>query len=170
MYRAIVVVAIAFALLVPSASADTNYEIVRDASIGGFPRNGLVAKAIEVFGAPAARQIDGDNCSLTWGEHGVVMETYFLNFGNEGPNPCGPQGRHKSTTVSGERWKTSKKLEIGDPLARMRMLYPRAQKEAPNRWRLLTRRSFGISFPSLEVTLKRGRVFSFKVYGPRTLG
>jgi len=169
MYRAIVVI-VAFAVLVPSASAKTDYVIVRDASIGGFPRNGLVAKAIEVFGTPAERQIDGDNCRLSWGAHGVVMDTYYLNFGNEGPNPCGPQGRHKSTTVSDERWRTSKGLEIGDPLSKLRTMYPRAQKESPSAWRLTTRRSFGISFPSLEARVRRGRVASFIIYGPRTLG
>lgn len=163
-------IVVAFVIFVPAASAETDYVVVRDASIGGFPRNGLVAQAIEVFGTPAERQIDGDTCRLSWGAHGVVMDTYFLNFGNEGPNPCGPQGRHKSTKVSGERWRTSKKLEIGDPLSKLRMLYPRAQKESPTRWRLLTRRSFGISFPSLEATIKRGRIISFTVYGPRTLG
>lgn len=168
MYRAIVAI-VAFVVFVPSASAKTDYMIVRDASIGGFPRNGLVAQAIEVFGTPGARQIDDDNCTLSWGEHGVVMETYFLNFGNEGPNPCGPQGRHKKTTVTGERWRTSKELEIGDTVSKLRMLYPRAQKEAPNRWRLLTRRSFGISFPSLEATVRRGRIVSFTVHGPRVL-
>ena len=130
----------------------------------------MVAQAIQVFGEPSARQIAGDTCRLSWGEHGVVMETYYLNLGNEGPNPCGPRGRHKQTTVTGERWRTLKKLEIGDPLSKLRMLYPRAQKESATRWRLATRRSFGISFPSLEATLKRGRVVSFTVHGPRTLG
>lgn len=169
MYRAIVVIA-AFAVLIPSASAKTDYVIVRDASIGGFPRNGLVAQAIEVFGTPAERQIDGDNCRLSWGAHGVVMETYFLNFGNQGPNPCGPQGRHKATTVKGEKWRTSKGLEIGDPVTELRKLYPRAAKETASSWRLLTRREFGLSFSSLVATVKRGRVVSFTVYGPRALG
>lgn len=123
-----------------------------------------------MFGTPAARQIDGDTCKLTWGAHGVTMETFYLNLGNEGPNPCGPQGRHRSTTVSGEKWKTSKGLEIGDSLADLRKLYPRSLRETPVSWRLLTRREFGLSWPSLEAKVRGKRVVAFKVYGPRVLG
>jgi len=169
MYRVIGVI-VAFLVTVPLAFAETDYLIVRDVKIGGFPRDGVVAKAIEVFGEPTDRQNAGDTCLLRWPSHGIVMNTYYLNQGNEGPDPCGPQGRHTSTTVTDRRWRTSAGLKIGDSLGRLRGLYRKAKKDGPSQWRLTTRSFVGLPFPGLEARLKNGRVVSFTVFGPRTLG
>lgn len=165
MYRAILVFT-AFALFVPVAFAKTDYVIVRDVTVGGFPRAGTVRQAIEVFGAPTTQEKGAfDKCTLSWRSHGVVMETYYTNAISD---PCGPDGRHSKTTVTDRRWRTSTGLKIGDQLGKLRQLYPKAQKDAPGTWRLTTRPLAGLPFPGLEARLKNGRVISFTVYGPRS--
>ncbi len=164
MYRAAIILLLALAF-VPLAAAETNYVIVGDLSIGGFPRTGTVQEAIEVFGTPASRENQAyDKCTLTWPSHGVVMETFYTNATL---NPCGPEGRHVKTTVTDRRWRTSKGLRIGDSLRKLRQLYPKAKKEAPGRWRLITRPLAGLPYPGLEARIKNGRVTAFTVYGPR---
>lgn len=167
MYRGVSIVILAtLALFVPAAVAAPTFVIVRDVSVGGFPRDGKVQKAIAVFGQPATRESPRyDQCRLTWPSHGVTMWSYYTNATRD---PCGPEGRHASTTVTDRRWRTSAGLKIGDPLRRLRQLYPRARKDAPGRWRLTTRMFAGVPFPGLEARIVNGRVASFTVYGPRS--
>lgn len=167
MYRGVSIVILAtLALFVPTAVAAPTFVIVRDVSVGGFPRDGKVQKAIAVFGQPQTRDNYAyDRCRLTWPSFGVTMETYYTNATLD---PCGPSARHWSTTVSDRRWRTSAGLRIGDPLRKLRQLYPRARKDAPGRWRLTTRMFAGVPFPGLEARIVNGRVLSFTVYGPRS--
>lgn len=166
MYRAVALVA-ALAFLVPAAAAaEPTFVIVRDVSIGGFPRDGTVRRAIAVFGQPAKRENDAyDTCRISWPAYGVTMQTYYTNATLD---PCGPDGRHASTTVTDRRWRTSAGLKIGDPLRRLRALYPRASKAAPGRWQLTTRMVAGLPFPGLEAKVVNGRIISLTVYGPRS--
>lgn len=165
MYKMAVLVLALFAI-VPTALAKTSYVITGDVSIGGFPRDGSLEQALDVFGNPTSRRSDGyELCTLVWRSSGVTMERIYT-LGQV--DPCGPEGRHKRTSVTDRRWKTSKGLEIGDPVRELRKLYPKAQKEAPTRWRLTTRRFAGIPYPGLEATVKNGRVSSFTVWGSRS--
>lgn len=166
MYRALLTVALGATVVVAAAGAKTNYVITGDTSVGGFPRDGTVQQAIQVFGRPTTRELVGfDTCALAWRAHAVVMKTYYT-LGTL--DPCGPSGRHTSTTVTSKRWKTSKGLEIGDPLRELRRLYPKARKDAPGKWRLTTRPFAGIPYPGLEATVKNGRVVALTVYGPKS--
>lgn len=166
MYRVGVAVVLAVLVAVPAALGKTDYVIKGDVSVGGFPRDGTVQQAIAVFGRPTTRELVGfDTCTLSWRAHGVVMKTYYT-LGTL--DPCGPSGRHASTTVTTKRWKTSKGLDIGDPLRELRKLYPKAQKDAPGKWRLTTKPFAGIPYPGLEATVTNGRVVAFTVYGPKS--
>jgi hypothetical protein len=166
MYRALLL-AITLLVTVPTAAAAPTFVIVRDVSIGGFPRDATVARAIAVFGQPTVRRQDPqafDRCHLEWARYGVSMETYHTGGGLD---PCGPAGRHVSTTVADRRWRTSVGLKIGDTVTKLRRLYPRAEKDTPGVW-WLTKRSFaGLPFPGLEAKVKNGRVAAFTLYGPR---
>lgn len=171
MYRGVWIVALAaVALAVPAASAAPTFVIVRDVSIGGFPRDGTVKRAIAVFGTPASREPQFARCTLTWPRFGVMMNTFHTppRVPDPSTDPCGPNGRHVRTTVTDRRWRTSAGLKIGDTLGRMRGLYPRARKDAPGRWRLTTRMFAGLPFPGLEARIRNGRVVSLTVYGPRS--
>jgi hypothetical protein len=166
MYRTVLTACAAAVLLVPAAMAKTDYVITGDISVGGFPRDGTGRQAVQVFGAPTTKEPVGfDTCVLAWRAHGVVMRTY-LTLGEQ--DPCGPLARHTSTTVTDRRWRTSKGLQIGEPLRELRRLYPQARKDAPGKWRLTTRPFAGIPYPGLEATVKNGRVISLTVYGPRS--
>lgn len=165
MYRAGLVLAL-LAVSVASASAAPTYVILRDESVGGFPRHGTVRDAIRVFGQPATREnVAIDQCRLTWPSSGVTMETYYTGAATD---PCGPDGRHRSTTVTDPCWRTSAQLKLRDPLSRMRTLYPKAVRTRPGVWRLTTRPFAGVAFPGLEAKIANGRVASLTVYGPRS--
>lgn len=165
MYRALVI-ASTLLFLVPAATAAPTFVIVGDASIGGFPRDGKVQRAIAVFGQPTVRKLEGfDRCHLEWPALGISMETFYTGGTTD---PCGPEGRHASTTVTDRRWRTSLGLKMSDSLKRLRQLYPRAQRDQPGVWWLKTRSFAGFPFAGLEARIKNGRVVSFTVYGPRS--
>ena len=167
MYRRLALGALALMLVVaPAASAKPNFLIVGDVNVGGFPRTGKVKQAIQVFGRPVPAAAAYDTCELRWPAYGVVMETFYTNGAL---NPCGPSGKNKSVTVTDRRWHTSEGLKIGDPLAKLRKLYPHAVKESAGLWQLTNRPYVGLSFPGLEAKLNtKGRVVALTVYGPRT--
>jgi hypothetical protein len=143
-----------------------NYLIVGDENVGGFPRFGTVRDAIRVFGQPTTRvSMAFDQCRLTWVSSGVTMKTYYTGAGLD---PCGPNGRRASTTVTDPRWRTSAKLKLRDPRRRMRMLYPKAVRTRPGVWRLTARPFAGVALPGLEARIVNGRVASLTVYGPRS--
>lgn len=168
MYRAaFILIAMVAAVLLPACGGSSDdLVIVDDVSVDGFPRDGTVRQAIEAFGQPSANESRYDQCLLTWRSLGVAMETYYTNAALD---PCGPEGRHRSTTVKDPRWRTSDGLAIGDTLRKLRELYPEAEEDEPGKWWLTTRLFVGIQFPGLEASIKDGRVVSFKVYGPRAL-
>lgn len=156
---------IAAALAATAASATPTYVIVRDTSIGGFRRDGTVASAIAVFGDPTSRQPVGyDTCTLVWENHGVSMETYYPNASLD---PCGDSARHRKTTITSRRWRTSAGLRVGDSLRRIRALYKRERRDVDRSWILIFRQWVGLPVPGLAATTRNGRVTSLIVYGPR---
>lgn len=163
MYRAVAVVLASLVLLVPVASAKPRLVIVGASSMAGFPTKGTVAEATKIFGQPSSRLGTYDTCRLTWPGYGIVMQSYYTNGALD---PCGPSAKHKSSTVTGHGWSTSKGLAVGDPLSKLRHLYPKAQKQSATKWQLISRSFAGLPVPGLEATLKRGRIVSFTVYGP----
>lgn len=155
--------AAAGALFLGDESGGPTYVIVGDEDIGGFPRDGTVSRAIEIFGAPSSRDGDFEGCTLTWRRLGLTMTTYFP-LGES--DPCGPTARHSSTTVTDPRWQTSDGLRIGDPVADLRRLYPEVQ-EFQGAYELLSRPIAGQPLVSLEAKVRNGRVVAFTVHGER---
>jgi len=176
--RSIVVVSGAIAFLVVGVVAiravaeltsedpiERDFTVVRDESVGGFPRNGTIGAAVEALGLPTARIPGGTNqCTLTWPSRGITMETFFGNVGN----PCGVKGNHVSTTVTDKRWETDKGLRVGDPAARIQELYPDAGSASSDGIvEIFTRDFSGLPLPSLTATVAKGRVTALTLYGPR---
>lgn len=149
----------------PAAPGVRSFVIVRDVSIGGFPRDGNVERAEAVFGEPSGlRDAIYDRCTLVWRRLGLTMETYY----SQGAvSPCGPAGRHVSTTVTDRRWRTSAGLRIGDSAAKLRRLYPKARDQGKGEWWLILRRFAGVELPGLSARVRVGRVVSLTLYGPR---
>lgn len=166
MYRwigGLILIASSVLVAATSASGKSSFVIVADTTIGGFPRAGTVQQAIDVFGPPVSRQDNYETCVLRWPGLGLTMKTYYPDAQRD---PCGGSAKHVLTTATDRRWRTSKGLRIGDPVSRLRALYPRAKQELPGRW-YLTIRWLGVPLPGLEANVERGRVASFTVYGPR---
>jgi hypothetical protein len=171
MHRAIALAlasaAAAVVVATPSAAPTPSFVITGDTSIAGFPRDGKVRRALALFGQPQRREPYGyeDACLLVWPVWGITMVAYYTGSQSE---RCSPDAKHRSTTVTGSRWRTSLGLKIGDPLARLRKLYPKAFREKPGVYWLKTRPFAGLAFPGLEAKIVNGRVASFTVHGPRS--
>lgn len=165
---ALVVVGIVAIRVVAAVTSDDPIErsflIVRDESIGGFPRDGTIGDAVELLGLPTARIPGGVNqCQLTWPSRGITMDTVFPGAAN----PCGPEGNHLSTTVTDPRWETDAGLKVGDPQARIYELYPDAGKPSSDGIvEIFTRDFSGLPLPSLTATVVKGRVTALTLYGP----
>lgn len=164
---ALVVVGVVAIRVVAAVTSDDPIErsflIVRDESIGGFPRDGTTQAAIELLGVPTSRLPGFNQCTLEWPARGIKMETLFPSSAN----PCGPKGNHLSTTVTDKRWETDTGLRVGDPVARIQELYPDAG--SPNSdgiVELFTRDFSGLPLPSLTATVAKGRVTALTLYGP----
>jgi hypothetical protein len=169
MHRAVVLavasVAAAVAVATPSAAPAPSFVITGDTSIAGFPRDGTMRRALALFGQPQIRDPFGyEACRLVWPVWGITMT---VGSANNPVGACGPEAKHRQTTLTGRHWRTSAGLKIGDPLARLRQLYPKAFREKPGTWWLKTRSLAGLLFPGLEAKILKGRVASFTVHGPR---
>ena len=152
-------------VVVPHVSAQRSFVIVRDVSIGGFPRAGDVRSAVAVFGEPSGfTDRIYDRCTLHWKALGLSMQTYYSQGALD---PCGDSARHVSTTATDRRWRTSLGLRIGDPAAKLRRLYPKAQYQGKGEWWLTLRPFAGIELPGLAARVRNGRVASFTLHGPR---
>lgn len=165
MARAALVLLVGVFLAVPGAAAQQSFLIVRDVSIGGFPRDATVERAEAVFGEPSGwRDRIYDRCTLLWQGLGLTMETYYSQGALD---PCGPAARHVRTTATDRRWRTSKGLRVGDPAAKLRRLYPKAAHQGKGDWWLILRPFAGIELPGLSARVRNGRVVSFTLHGPR---
>ena len=165
MKRRLLLGTLALVLGAPAAAGAQSFLIVRDVSIGGFHRAGTVGDAVDVFGQPSGiANAIYDRCTLRWQRLGLTMETYY----SQGAlSPCGDSGRHVSTTVTDRRWRTSKGLRVGDPAGKLRRLYPRAAPQGRGEWWLLVRPFAGVELPGLAAHVRKGRVISLTLYGPR---
>jgi hypothetical protein len=153
------------ALLLAACGSKDAFVIDGDSRLGGFPSDGTLQDAIQVFGDPESRDQPGggDQCTLTWPSLGLTMQTYYPGAVFD---PCGPRAKHAKTTARRGKWHTSDGLEIGDPLSKLREHYPKAYEASPNTWQLIARPLAGVPFPGLEAALMNGRIVSFTIYGP----
>lgn len=152
------------AALTSDEPIERSFTIVRDESIGGFPRDGTIGEAVELLGLPTARLPEGFNqCRLEWPARGITMTTVFPGAAN----PCGPEGNHLSTTVTDRRWQTDAGLKVGDPQTRIYELYPDAgQPSSDGVVEIFTRDFSGLPLPSLTANVVKGRVTALTLYGP----
>ena len=164
MRRFVLLLALAFIAGVPSASATPSFLIVRDVSIGGFPRDARVERALQLFGRATTVNPIYDSCTLVWRSLGLTLKSYYSQGALP---PCGPSALHVSTTATDRRWRTSVGLRIGDPSAKIRRLYPKATYQGKGEWWLSLRPFAGIDLPGLSARAKAGRVVSLTLHGPR---
>ena len=138
--------------VVHATGSETGPGVVR--SIGDFKpaRNPRLGAAIRAFGQPTSRRGGGEICRVRWADLGVKIT--FQNFG--GVDSCEPNGgRAQKAVVRGDRpWRTRRGLRLDDGAARVRSLYPDAER---------TSRGFRL----VEGILPFGRPIRYAVLGAR---
>jgi len=148
------------------ASAGTSRVIRSDEWIGSFAvkKNAKLGGAVSAFGTPSATVRIGDSgCRLRWSRLGLTIS--FYNLG--GQDACGrATGFFQTATISGSGWRTAQGLRIGDGLARVRQLFPKAERHG-NRWWLVPRFTQATGrYPGLSAGIRGGKVADFQViYG-----
>ena len=125
--------------------------------------------AIAAFGRPTARGKDtpGSNvCTVRW--EGVGVDIGFA----WAPGPCRAKNLGRAVWAGmrlfGSRWRTSRGLRVGDPVTRIKRLYPRARYVSrppqPGEWWLQARRQAELGVqPLLVAEVGAGRVIALRV-------
>jgi hypothetical protein len=139
----------------------------RDAHAGPYrfftaagPNNYAAARA--AFGPPSSTRPLGragqtNLCLVYWTSLGLQ-----LGFASV-PHPCRATSLRRAkwygATLTSARWRTDRGLRVGDSLARVRRLYPRARPRGDGTWTLVARPApSGEPRPGLDVRVRNGRV------------
>jgi hypothetical protein len=166
----------AVALAAPAgslAAAEADLVVRADNRIDDFrvKADGTLGGAVAALGRPSrVVRTSAVSCRVSWRRLGVRMG--FYNLG--GLNPCGRRTGHFSNAVlRGSRWRTGLGLRIGDPVCRLRALYPNAKYKRDGNggsgWWLVVRTSpFGTggTYPGLLARSRDGVVTAFVVRYP----
>ena len=102
--------------------------------------------ALRAFGSPSSRGVDpalAEVCIVRWVALG--LDVRFASLPAGAAQPCSPASLRRSSwagaTIHARRWRTARGLQVGDPVARLRSLYPRARYRdrppAPPAWLLV---------------------------------
>ena len=162
-------VAAALAATIASAeAAPAPYVIQSDRSAGGIViARSKPAAAIARFGRPTSRKAEGPSCLMYW--KSVKLAIRFLDFERR---PCTNGVAAVVTITSRLHWRTAVGLRVGDRIARLWRLYPKASLQRgtftpfAGYW-LVTRRACaevgGAPYPGLLARARNGRVSALVV-------
>lgn len=163
--RALVVTVLAAVLpAVPALAASPPFVVQGDRAVGGLQiGRGTLADARARFGSPATvrSRASGVECDARWNRIGLKL--VFLDFANRA---CADGVLVTATITSRSAWRTAVGLRVGDSVAQIRRLYPRASLHpASPPWTgywLVTRRTCpevgAIPYPGLLARVRDGRV------------
>jgi hypothetical protein len=145
----------------PPAADGRTLVIVGDTRLGPYRITQSLGRAREVFGFPTYRRPHHFfNCEMRWARLGLRI--HFA-----GTNPCQHTMGFYGAEITGEQWRTSKGLRIGDPVSRLRQLYPSARYRTgagrPAGWWLIVRTAVGGRYPALLARTRNDRVIGFDV-------
>lgn len=121
--------------------------------------------ALQAFGTPTRFRVDGNLCRVTWASSGITV-----GFAS-GLRPCATGSLFQSAwyglTLFGQEWHNRLGIRVGDPVSKVRRLYPKARFQAygARNWLVLVRRKQQeFDFVLLAVAINRlGRVTSIEV-------
>ena len=146
--------------------------IAADERMGSFrvKADGTLGGATRAFGrATRIAPTSNSSCTATW--RPLSLTILFYNLG--GDDPCSARGgKFGRAVMRGPTWRTTKGLRNGDPVSRLRSLYPRARFQRglrhfwPAGWWITPRANrFGLggSYPGLLAETRGGRVVAFHV-------
>lgn len=169
----IVVLVTATAVGTASAAARNDFLIVLGKRIGPFHLNDAgggpsYAAAVGAFGQPSSKGTDvpGSNlCTVRWRAIGLD-----LGFASR-PGACRGtnlrQAAWYGARVTDGRWRTLRKLRVGDGEAALRRKYPEAKLHddppLPPEWWLVTADLGGFEAPTLSAIVEGGAITALKV-------
>jgi len=162
--RAVAVLAVAAVLAAPAASAP--FLIVGDKVVGGVRMTSTLTQARATLGVPdRTRRVSGGECRAVWRSLGLTLTFADLS----GSAPC-TRGAAVIAVATAVKWHTLKGLRVGQPVARLRALYPTAifHRGAPYQgWWLIPRRTCAEGgrqpYPGLLARTAHRRVAAFVV-------
>jgi hypothetical protein len=122
-------------------------------NLGGWRlRRDNLAGGIGSLGAPASRTPGGGGCLARWSAIGAAV---LLTASGD---PCASDAaKVRWARVSASIWRTQRGLSPGDPVRRMRTLYPGAQRRS-GYWWLIAGRAAGRPAPRLRAEARAGTV------------
>lgn len=124
--------------------------------------------AARAFGRPSSLRLRGSTCIVDWDR--LRLRIHFEHFGIApgGATTCDPGvGRAQIVVARGDRFRTAAGLRIGDPTARIPMLYPDAEFRDGRAWALVLARfpwGDGGLDPVLNALPANGRVAALVGY------
>ena len=147
-----------------SSAATAPFVVQGDSTVDGL-RIGRTTPAASVkrFGpATTTRTQPPYECVKTWKKLGLKLSFLDLSTGSA----CRTGGLVTATITNRPQWRTALGLRVGDTVARVRTLYPRAKfRRTGNNWTgywLITRHACkevgGSAFPGLLAQIHAGRV------------
>lgn len=151
-------------LALPALAASPPFVVQGDRAVGGL-RIGVdtLADARERFGSPSTVRSRPSHveCNAGWNQLGLKLA--FLDFSGRA---CEDGVLVTATITSRSAWRTAVGLRVGDSVARLKRLYPRARlHRASGPWTgywLVTRRTCvevgSLPFPGLLARVRDGRV------------
>ncbi len=148
-----------------SALASPSLVIRGDEFIGSFAvkKNGTLGGVEKAFGKPAELRKTKDGCLGLWPS--VGLSVFFYNLA--GKNACKPKtGYFSDGLMTRDPWRTSNGLRMGDTLARLRQLYPHAEKHGAWQWLVVRQTQATGRYAGLSAKIVGGYVSAFEVvYG-----
>ena len=146
--------------VVAAALATGTFVVSADRTVGGLPvGRGTVAQAVARFGAPTTQRSTGGGvtCVVTWKRLGLTMS--FLDFADHACRDGGVGGRDDDVDALAH----GLGLRVGDSVARLRSLYPKAPfRTGPAGFWLVTRHACtevgGQAYPGLLARARSGHV------------
>ena len=132
-------------------------------AIGDFKpsRDPTLGAAVDAYGVPSfKRRVSSLGCRVGWNGPGVKV--LFASLGAGGA--C-DRGRAQTARAFGDRWRTAKGLRVGQPLARLRSLYPSATRHGQVWWLVTGLSQIGAPhrYPVLAAAVRGGTVQSFSL-------
>ena len=132
-----------------------------------FGRDPTYAAAVRAFGRPASRGVTAlgsERCTVRWTKLGLEVA-----FASTPSDPCSlpslGQSSWAGATIYAGPWRTSVGLRLGDSVAKLRRLYPKAsyvdRPPAPPAWLLVFRRGEVGTTVYLQADVWAGRVTAF---------
>jgi len=151
----------------PVSSAPRSYVINAGANavrIGSYllwkpPVRGTYAQATAAFGrASTCRAVPGNKSRATWSAIGLTIQ-FIGAHGSVCQTSSSMQ--LQTLTATGPHWKTSRGLAIGDPVAKIRQLYPAATAHPRTYW--LVKIDRGSNHALFSAAVRAGRVAAFSL-------